>query len=254
MNATNDMVLGIPEKNKWYISGFIASPITFIFPGDSPLWLFSVAIPSVLFTIGFLKWAWPTLTYFLQSAAAKTAFGALNVVLITLSTIHSRNVVSQTLGLPAMNFDLTVKIILSLTYPLMVLVIVVIFCLVVACLIAMNCVPLFEGSKVTHHRKVKTVWFYLNAFGALATGILAFGAITAMTTLPGAVSETIKTVAYWSDYQEANDYPGIIKGRRYRLLENGVVTYADKDNGQTVITVTNIEAPAERCAHNGGTR
>jgi hypothetical protein len=51
----------------------------------------------------------------------------------------------------------------------------------------------------------------------------------------------IKWVAYSADFQEAYRYPGVDEGKRIRLHENGVVSYAEIDGWNINITVGRFE-------------
>jgi hypothetical protein len=53
--------------------------------------------------------------------------------------------------------------------------------------------------------------------------------------------QIIKSIAYYTDYQIADDYPGILKHYRYRLHANSVVSYAVKNKGKIDIIVKTIE-------------
>lgn len=52
--------------------------------------------------------------------------------------------------------------------------------------------------------------------------------------------QIIKNIAYYTDYQIADDYPGIKKQLRYHLHENGVVSYAVRVKGKIEIQIDKL--------------
>ncbi|MBU9195864.1 hypothetical protein [Burkholderia gladioli] len=52
----------------------------------------------------------------------------------------------------------------------------------------------------------------------------------------------IRLAAYYADFSIANRYPGLIKGRRMRLLDNGYVAYAERHGSDITIQVQALAA------------
>lgn len=104
-----------PIHRKLYIAGFFASalatPVIMIARADSLLRIGLGAISPILFTLGFIIWIWPVLSWALQADYIKAAFAITNIALIALATVISRNAVSIATGLPSTDFDLTVTIV-----------------------------------------------------------------------------------------------------------------------------------------------
>lgn len=71
------------------------------------------------------------------------------------------------------------------------------------------------------------------SIGSVATGIIAFALLVALTSQDNFAKSFILRIAYYADYQIGTLYPGVDHSLRYRLHENGIVSYAI-ENGRGI--------------------
>jgi hypothetical protein len=56
-------------------------------------------------------------------------------------------------------------------------------------------------------------------------------------TVTRKLAPAVRAVAYFADYQKASAYPGVERNKKFRLHENGVVSYAEENGWDFIIKV-----------------
>jgi hypothetical protein len=62
-------------------------------------------------------------------------------------------------------------------------------------------------------------------------------------TVTRTLAPAVRVVAYFADYHKASAYPGVEANKKFRLHENGVVSYAKEDGWDLIIKVDFVTPP-----------
>lgn len=224
-------------------------------------WLGEVLILSgaAFFGLGFCSWMFAFLRERWSSVFGKIYLSAIHAAIFFVALIPARSLVSKVMELPAQDFDGTVGLVGVFIYPglwLSITSLLILVCaavmLVAGVLCQITCMPVVDDfikflAEFFPEGKVKVfamkgrrdfamrMFIHWTGAAVVSLGISSAGA------LPGKLLEEhgqiVKWLAYTADYQTADRYPGIEAGARYRLHENGVVSYASVSGGEVNIRV-----------------
>lgn len=195
----------------------------------------------------------------------RTGFVALHVAMYFIAIIVSRIVIAKVIGLPPQDFDMTVGVISIFMYVAVLLAFVLVAMFLLIAVLMVVEIPLsmlsvvlndalFTGlikkiggvkiSECISSAKVKMAGGVLkHIYGAIGVLIpimfligFAFSFFYAQPSKFGGAS-LVKLIAYVADYQYLDNYPGVDGGKKVRLHDNGVVSYAKLDDWRVIITI-----------------
>ena len=221
---------------------------------------------SIVFTIaavmGFCGTTYPSIRKLWGHWLGKWLTRACHVALFFLAIIPAKTLVSSALGLPGQDYDSTVGILMLAVYPALWLLLLALICIIIGflqfitwILIQVTKFPVvddivrFIGRSTTNERlrhlifekrRVNGYFSFAQCAGAFITAVLLIYCYDSMGKSIADNDQIIKSIAFYTDYQIADNYPGIKKGFRYRLHENGVVSYAIMNKGKVEIVVDKI--------------
>ena len=78
-----------------------------------------------------------------------------------------------------------------------------------------------------HHMQSHTTWIIWHGFGALCLLFFLLGLLSVYSKIAQKIKPDVRWTAYVVDFQDMPRYPGLERGKRTRLHENGVVSYAE---------------------------
>lgn len=195
----------------------------------------------------------------------RTGFVALHVAMYFIAIIVSRIVIAKVIGLPPQDFDMTVGVISIFMYVavllmfvffamlllIAVLIVVQIFLLMLSVVsndaLVTGLIKKIGGVKISEcisSARIKIAGGVLkHIYGAIGVLIpivfligFAFSFFYAQPSKFGGAS-LVKLIAYVADYQYLDNYPGVDAGKKVRLHDNGVVSYAKLDDWRVIITI-----------------
>lgn len=223
----------------------------------------TTSIASILFGLGFVLWVLPWLKDKWQTTRGKVLIGVLHAAVLFLAVIPSRIIVANALGLPPQDFEITVNIFAVELYPalwVLLLALAMFFVSLIFMLLGFLCSittsPIFNDLLILSSKLLSTQSrarlfieagrgkFISRSFGhAIGATIISLAAAQVWTWHASfliANPAIIKWVAYVTDFQFADRYPGTDSKKRLRLHENGVVSYAEEDGWDIKITVGKV--------------
>lgn len=222
-----------------------------------------IALLAVIaFAVGFASWVGPQLKKIWDSSFGKLALALLHGLVLLLSAILARFLVAEALRLPPQDFDLTIGIwTLVLYLPVWLCTISVLTSLFgVIAMFYILVLIIVNGL-----REIASIFSLLLAPASLTPVSLQRGAsgfeikgwwhvmgVLAVLTLVAyiwtwsfaeirSLGPLIRWVAYCADFQEASLYPGIEVNKKFRLHENGVVSYAERQGWDISISVEKVQ-------------
>jgi hypothetical protein len=193
-----------------------------------------------------------------RSYLGKIVISLLHGLVFFLSIIQARIFVAEALGLPPQDFDLTVGFFTVLFYLPLWLCVIMFLSMILSIFLAIafiltmplqslgNLSQMFEhlSSKIARFRqRVNKVHTEIGErfFGAMMTSLIVL-VITwyvwnSFPTVTRTLAPVVRAVAYFADYQKASAYPGVERDKKFRLHENGVISYAEEDSSGVIIKV-----------------
>lgn len=224
-----------------------------------------------LLVFGFLNWAYPSAKKVWTNPGGRSIRVMTHAALLYIAVISARSIVSESFGLPGQDFEATVTLLALISYAFASLLLLAsvcagfgVFMLMLALLVSAMSLPVlnllpkllgcFLGRRVemslkdnSNSFKVLSL-FHLTAVLIIAT--MAYSAAHQIGSYLNTKDQIVKTIAYYTDYQYAKNYPGACKAMKFRLHENGVISYAYKAYGQVVI-FTDIVEPSKENLNSG---
>jgi hypothetical protein len=234
-------------SGKLYTSGNIALMLatgvlmTVPWTAQPTLTLF-MAVPLLLFMAGFLIWFVPKLIALGRSQIGTIPIVVVSALLAPICLGVARQFVGDVVQLPPQSFDVTVALFAVLFIPMG-------WGIVVGAILALVCLASILGAmaiaffrpwlrifaatrggwlaRMLSNVEVAERAIRNHALGALvfAAFVVLLSAFYASAVLNPAVG---RLAAYAFDFSYSNKYPGIEPGQRIRLLDNGVVAYAER--------------------------
>ncbi len=210
-----------------------------------------VFLSTSLICLGFLIWNNEEIKGFRNSPLSKVGLTLFHALAVILSIIPARLAVANSLQLPPQDFDVSVAIVALAFYmpvcaALAGSLIALLFVTSTVCwsvyFAATRLLRFFL--KVFHALKAsaafsddpihKTLYKYDLYFAKSIFGLISISFITmsfwqwSLNSVLTYGASAIRFIAYTSDFHSADAYPGVQKGKRWRLHENGVVSYAER--------------------------
>lgn len=187
------------------------------------------------FAIGFAVWCWPFLTKAWTHPVGKVSITILHLFVLLLSTAFARSVVASSLGLPPQDFELTVSFIAIALY-IPAWSIVVSFLIGVLAIVAMLIIGLLSvvARQLLAGLTTKVI---AHMVGAIAISLFFAYIFVFVGENEKYLHPVVKWVAFISDFQATPNYPGIKDNERIRLHENGVISFAQVQDGEVKIVV-----------------
>jgi hypothetical protein len=221
---------------------------------------FAISSSAILFGVGFVLWVRPWLIDKWQTTHGKLLLAGLHAAILFLAVIPSRIFVSHALGLPPQDFEITVRIFALELYPALWLLLVafaslfaslILLLLAVLCMLStypvLNDLFLLASKLLAAQSKMRSFIesgrrrFISRAFGhAMGATFASLAAAYVWDLHAKFLTENpavIRWTAYATDFHYSRSYPGIDSGKKLRLHENGVVSYAEQDGQDIKITV-----------------
>ncbi|MDN7720115.1 hypothetical protein [Burkholderia gladioli] len=221
------------------------------------IWWLSI-IPFGLLSIAYAIGLRSSLSQFIDSRLGITSRIALQALLVPISLGIARQYVADAFQLPPQSFDATVALLTVLVTPMLwfllaaaVGVVTGTLC-IIASMAGTLASPLFSPLQPvigTHPWFIDLSQRYRDldrkaidhAGGSFASAVLI--ALIVGTCASAILKPNhIRLAAYYADFSIANRYPGLIKGRRMRLLDNGYVVYAERHGSDITIQVQSLPA------------
>ena len=206
----------------------------------------TTAVSLSFFAIGFLVWLIRTILKFWKTGFGKLTIGLTNALLLLLSVLPARTIVSESLGLSPLDFDYTVGICAVLFYPVISLTLLFVALSIGYLVIALATVLPSSAWKFTDRaiglvlRWVfslpiredpyiqigsKSLWVVsVHLIGSLVLFLLV--SILAIQAQNSWLKPVVRNVAYLTEYYYLPDYPGIRKDLPAKIHTNSVVSYA----------------------------
>lgn len=237
MSRLKDWYLSIPFTYHLHLLGLalvlLASALRSLLPGlrSVPQMFFIAA--TLLFAAGFVAWSSPTLHRYREHQGARAAVVIGHLLVLLLAAAIARNVVALALGLPPQDFDLTVSTLALLFY-------IPVWALVISLLLGTIAVLLYLFAIVGALLRVDSthsIRYLAQAIGAFAICVYSAQIFQYSNDHQASLHPLVKWLALFADYQPAEVYPGVARGERVRLHENGVISYARVENDQVVIRI-----------------
>lgn len=218
-----------------------------------------------LLVFGFLNWAYPSAKKVWTNPGGRSIRVMTHAALLYIAIVSARSIVSESLGLPGQDFEATVTLLALVSYALALLLLLASVCigfgafiLMLALLVSAMSLPIlnllpnllgcFFGRRVEMALKDNSNSFRVVSFfhltAALIVSAMAYNAAYNIGSYLNTKNQLVKTIAYYTDYQYAKNYPGTCKAMKFKLHENGVISYAYKVNGHVVI-FTDIVLPSK---------
>jgi hypothetical protein len=169
----------------------------------------------------------------------KIIFGFASFVSLIAVHALARSMVATAMGLPPQDFELTVQLCTIVFYIPVWIFLIIIF---VIPLILIFEVRLLWGIivKTQFH---KTATQFGRFFALMSMLLISFYVFIFISKIQENSPPTVRWIAYLCDYHEAYNYPGIKKGERIRLHENGVISVASIRDKTIQINLRLFEQP-----------
>ncbi|KWB60004.1 hypothetical protein [Burkholderia ubonensis] len=201
-----------------------------------------MAVPLLLFMAGFLIWFVPKLLAFGRSQIGTMPIVVVSTLLAPICLGFARQFVGAVVQLPPQSFDVTVALFVVLFIPIG-------WGVVVGAILSFVCVVSILGVATTSSFRPLVRNFAVNpagwlartlervaaaerAIGNHAAGAFVFAIVILLLSAFYASAVLNPTVgrlaAYALDFSYSDIYPGIEPGQRIRLLDNGLVAYAER--------------------------
>lgn len=221
------------------ISVIVFSTILMPDPQSNIITLIVLSIGIILFCLGFVFWCYNLLKKRWIINVAKIFLILLNIPTYLISEFLSRFLIAQTLNLPVKDFELTLKALTSIFYiPVGVFLSCVILMMFAFLVMFFGMLAETITSSLPKF-KYKFKFIYLcRLFGAISI-ISIINSVSGNIIIQNTplIIKTIKSMAFYGDYQEMRKYPTIKEGERVILHENGVISVASKINNEIIIDV-----------------
>jgi hypothetical protein len=180
-----------------------------------------------------------------------------------LAVIPARLLVADALGLPPQDFEITVAVWSILLYPavwlFMTAVCTFLICVVfllLALLLDLTTTPLLDLPLRTighlfpevsrpctfleAQRHVLSYNAWGHAVGAMCATFFVLYLLVGYDHTAKGLKPVVRWIAYLADFQDVPRYPGLERGKRTRIHENGVVSYAEPSGWDISISVTRV--------------
>lgn len=259
-----------PEVNKpfWrkvYIVGITVGVVSILLNVwfKNGKWIdFGLTFCTATFVVGFCVTTYPTARSIWKHQLGAWFRRGCHAVVFFVAFIPARTLVSSAMKLPGQDFDATVAMLAVIVYPGLWLLLLSILCLLIGLqqlvkfyIIHISTLPLIDNfvkfvgkyirnerirAFIFEERKTIASFSLFQWMGATVTAILLMYCFDKIGETLASNDQIIKNIAYYTDYQIADDYPGIKKQFRYHLHENGVVSYAVKVNGKIQIQIDKL--------------
>ncbi len=229
----------------------------YMLPNPHPLVFAGIALPTLLLTVaGFLFWLVPTVRRRPIASGWKLLVIGVQALLIPLCVSMARNVVAAATGLPGQSFDLTVTLLAVVFIPFAWSVVAATVALLTTCFAGVvfavwDCLRGFvrpflvlrsleTGTIEIHRQKSKEVSNHVAGF--LMTAILFLAGCSAYVAL-ACDPDLVRLVTYSLDFTSVEGYPGVDSGRPMKLLDNGLIAYAQRVGFEITINVEKWKFP-----------
>ncbi|MDO8962500.1 MAG: hypothetical protein Q7V02_10375 [Methylophilus sp.] len=187
-----------------------------------------VLIGSTLFMTGFLIWHIPFLYKTWHHEFGKVALSIVHIFILLLSTVCARSLLTQSLGLPGKDFQISLSLLTLLLYlPTWLFIISIIFG------ISFYLIGMFATDRPNKNAS----WHFL---GSLGTLIILYFVYIFVANSEG-VHSMVRVLAFYCDYESAPNYPEVKPNERIAFHENGVISSAWHTNGDVVISVRTVK-------------
>ncbi len=185
------------------------------------------------YAIGFIIWSWPIVKSFWKSAIGKLVIVVSHLVILIFSTASARDLVAHSLMLPPQDFDLTVGLLALLLYIptwgiVASLALAILFFLLYIASLAIGAVGRPLSKPLVH------------SLGVLMLFLIVMGALEKFYANEKHIIPFVRLAALFLDYHPAENYPGVRKGERVRLHENGIISVAELTESGVVISVRKL--------------
>lgn len=212
------------------------------------------------FGTGFVAWGTPYLRIGWASPVGGAVLALLHGLVALLAIFPARFVVGEAIKLPPQYFDVTVGIATIFFYPAMWLLIfsglafiAVLTFIAGSYILQISTLPILNETVVlvgSAFPRNSSAYLFLrtgrrewmsrmtsHACGALAICLIAVCGSAVYMQIAVPFIPALKWIAYAADFQSAGTYPGVDATKRLRLLDNGVVAYAES-TGRTIKITT----------------
>lgn len=246
-----------------YVAALIACVFSLLATGKNlqpTIWSnILLALCAVSLTIGFVTRAKPIVVKIWKTTFGKMLCAFFSAFTGVVACIPARHVVSGAMSLPANDFPTTLAFWTFLCYPAVAISLATVIFLVVyaillfvAAWIGLSMYPFIDGfirgvvnllpagwesvRRIVDSRRRMTMVMFADA---CAAAVLSVSAAYSLTGWVRAVDQAnlVRIFAYWADYETPTTYPGVEK-QAVRLLENGVVSYAQPGKWDVTLRVS----------------
>jgi hypothetical protein len=225
---------GTDKSRAFYIIGgllfFVALGLISLLP-NWPIFSGSLLLlASFLLMIGFLIWHIPLMSKIWMHEHGKIAVSIAHIFILLLTTVLARNLLTQSLGLPGKDFQLSLSLLTLILYlPVWLAVVSIVFG------IGFYILGLITNQKSTASRYIG------HALGSSGTLIVLYFIFLIASRSEG-LQSLVRILAFYSDYESASNYPETRPNERINFHENGVISTAWHTNGDVVISVKKFES------------
>lgn len=240
-----------------YLGALIISKVASSPTANTILYLIT-ACSLFCFAIGFLTWLTRTIFHYWKTAPGKLAIGLINGLLLLLSVIPARTIVSESIGLSPLDFDYTVAICTLFLYPIVALMLLAVVILVGYFLIALAvAIPSNIWNFVDRMIGLILYWVFSvpkkkdpyiqirqKSLWVISVHLIGFLVIFLSVSLLAVQAQNswlkpaVRNIAYMTEYYYLPDYPGIERKLPAKVHTNSVVSYATRDGSWDIeITV-----------------
>lgn len=157
-----------------------------------------------------------------------------HLVILILATAYSRNLVADSLMLPPQDFDLTVSLLTLLLY-------IPTWGIVTAAVLAILVLLFYFASLVIGAVGKSPTKPLLHSAGVFMLLLFVTGALDTFFAHEKRITPLVRLAALFLDYQPAENYPGVKKGERVRLHENGIISVAELTENGVVISIRQLK-------------
>jgi hypothetical protein len=250
---------------KCYFLAFWISVLSLVFPARFGRDYKDLSIALVMFSaclcvIGLFIWSAPFLKIDYLAKLKNSVSNFIKGIIAIASIGLSRVYVSEALGLPSNDFDLTVgALAIFIGYLLWVFVFVFLAQVLSVLFLIISVAKGFLGGAVNtllptlslfiDQVKVRSTSEDLNrkainwmghSFGLVSLALVGTLVIQSGEALIKNNLRFIRLLAYALDYQTAKKYPLVESNMRFRLHDNGIVSYAERDGLDIKITIDKV--------------
>lgn len=236
---------------KLYIAGaivfFCLSILLLKSSPEFPLWALPLSLLGIAFFVaGFLLWLLPKARTLWATRRGRWLVWLVHAAIVFIAVIPARELVAHALGLPPSDFDLSVTF-WSIVF------IVPIWLVLVSLLMAVICLafvgkflrmvvigPAFVGKSwlLASGRGRSDLLATFRGFGAFLFFFLCLFGLSRYTSIIPYLEQPVRWFAFVAEYQSFSAYPNIEPtDARVKLHENGVVSYAERNDSRISIRV-----------------